>query len=186
MNADERRSAFIRVNPRYESTGNEARFDVPGFVVVRSPDPLEFLYRERTGSQRHRHLNDHGRAAVLARLCTLALLAAPTHGWLQAGATLSARFRCRTQHTCVPDRNSCNRQNFTTLRCVSMHCCFSADGHGLRTRFRLELSEHSAIRRVWHSPLRFERNRSKLKWLSLTRRGSTFMVSASLSVTGQY
>jgi hypothetical protein len=46
-----------------------------------------------------------------------------------------------------------------------MHCCFSADGHSLRTRFRLELSEHSAINIVWHSPLRFQRNRSKLKRL---------------------
>src|SRR5690348_14916491 len=165
MNADERRSAFIRVNLRLRKRSHEARFDVSRIVAIRHPNPLG-----RKRNQRNKHLDDHGGAAVLPRLCTLSLLATPTHGWLQAGAALSTRLRCRTQHACLPDRISCDWQNFSALGCVSLHCCFSADGHSLRTRFRLELSGRSAIKHVWHSPLRFERNRSKLKWLLLSRR----------------
>ena len=79
-------------------------------------------------------------------------MASSTHGWLQTSAAVSSCFRRCTQHTCVPDRDSCNRQNFSALRSVSMHCCFSADGYGLRTWIRLELSGHSAIRKSMALP----------------------------------
>jgi len=150
------------VNPVYE-----ARLHLSHLVAAWPAAHPVAVYR---GQRRHSHIPDHDSAVVLVGLCALSLLAAPTHGWLQAGAAVSSCFRGRTQLTCVPDRDSCDRQNFSAVRSVSMHCRFSAYGHGLRTRIRLELSGHSDIRRVWYSPLRFGRNRSNLKWLLSSHR----------------
>ena len=99
-----------------KSINNEARFNLPDFLAVRFDTyPLEVFFLRWTSTQRDSHLDDHGGAVVLAGLCALPFMASPTHGWLQTSAALSARLRSHTQHTCVPDRDSCDWQNFTTV-----------------------------------------------------------------------
>src|ERR1041385_3361681 len=71
--------------------------------------PVESLRLRRTGTQRYRHLNDHGRAVVLISVCAVALVAAPTPRRLPAGTVVSTRLRSRTQPPCVPDRILRNR-----------------------------------------------------------------------------
>ena len=117
----------------------------PGCLALGNPVHVLRCRRREPQRRRHQrrdhHLADHCRAALLARLCSIPVLVAQTPRWLPAGSAFSARLCSGSQSSGFFDRNSGNRQNFRRRRSVCIHRCIRADGHCLRARFRLELSE---------------------------------------------
>src|SRR5689334_8032189 len=131
-----------------EQAPYETNFDLSGFLVVGVvTTDVALRYQQRDG-----HDIDRDRAAVLTRLCAVALVVATAPRRLQAGARVSTRLRHCPQPSRLPDRNSRRRQNFGAVGSVSMQRRISADGHCLRTRIRLELSRLGAIKNTMALP----------------------------------